>query len=273
MKRFILLALVLALFAGCSQLTTDTPETAAITTETTETPATVTPTPIVSEDGQGYYVKNSKWEIVDIAKIAATLNSKSASMVSRSVASREVVDLIDAEAIIQEYNTATNDDQLRLYTEDVPIDQSPTVNIYYVNEGDYAPLAQVLNLDRADFVARYADFKQDERILGGIMFVDKVPPVPVVVPDTRTRHEKYHIQMVNKDDKIVVYNGFRYEESCEETWDAFNGTGPDIGYPTIDDYFASRVSAYESDIRCVGLVPDDAPWRVVSGQLYVEPTE
>lgn len=249
MKKFFFLALVvmitLMIFAGCVQPTTE-PNLGNIPEEVNpEKPA---PAP--------YFVKNSKWELVDISTLPA-----------RSVAPS----LDQALEIVAEYNSEHDDDQLFLNTIDVPIEEAPTVDVYYVNEGDYALLAKYAGIDRADFSARYSDFKLDERALGGIMFVDKVPPAPIIPPDLRTRHEKYHIQMVNKYDKIVVYNGFRYEESCEETWDAMHGIVETFNYVSLDDYFASRVSAYEADIRGVGLVPPDTPWRVVSGSIHIEP--
>lgn len=261
MKKIFLIALVALIFAGCEQATIDVPEN-PVTVET-PTPAPDTEEPDAPPVEKPYYVKNSKWEDVDISAFSPSCASRAARAASPSVD--------EALEIIAAYNAETNDDQLHLYTENVPIKEAPTVDVYIVNEGDYVVLIQWLGLDRADFVARRSDFAADERGFGGILFVDKIPPVPVIPPDLRTPHEKYHIQMVNKYDKIVVYNGFRYEESCEETWESFNGTGPDLGYPTVDDYFASRVSGYEMDIRCVGLVPEDAPWRVVSGQIYTEP--
>lgn len=254
MKKIMMMLLVLFALTSCEQATIDVPsvEVPVVTVpETPENPTTETIRP--------YYVKNSVWKNVDLSAISTA---------------RAVIPSLDqALDIVKTYNAENNDNQLFLNTVDIPLEEAPTVDVYIVNEGDYVVLAQWIGLDRVDFTTRYADFKSDERVFGGILFVDKIPPIPIPKVDTRTRHEKYHIQMVNKYDKIVVYNGFRYEESCEETWDSFNGTGPSIGYPTVDDYFASRVSGYETEIRGVGLVPEDAPWRVVSGQIYTEPVE
>ena len=266
MKKIFLIVLLALFFVGCKQATIETPaattteETTAVTTDDTTTATTTSATTPTTTETKPYYVKNSKWEDVDISTLST----------ARAVADPSVDEALE---IIATYNAANNDDQLHLYTTDVPIEESPTVDVYIVNEGDYVVLAQWIGLDRVDFTTRYADFKSDERVFGGILFVDKIPPVPIPVVDTRTRHEKYHVQMVNKYDKIVVYNGFRYEESCEETWDAMHGIVPTFDYASLDDYFASRVSAYDGDLRCAGLVPEDTPWRVISGQIYTEPTE
>ena len=249
MKKFFLLALVvmitLMIFAGCSQPTTE-PNLGNIPEEVNpEKPA---PAP--------YFVKNSKWELVDISTLPARMAAPS---------------LDQALEIVAEYNAEHDDDQLFLNTIDVPIEEAPTVDVYYVNEGDYALLAKYAGIDRADFSARYSDFKMDERALGGIMFVDKVPPAPIIPPDLRTREEKYALYMINKYDKIVVYNGYKYEQHIDEIWDTLTDDVK-AGYDNdIDKLMASRVAGFEMEIRGVGLVPPDTPWRVVSGQLYVEP--
>lgn len=253
MKRFFIIMLAALFLVGCQQAT-NTEKENAVTNESTA---------IQTTDGVRY-VKNSCWGACSLSYLTAKTSS-------RAVVAEISAD--DLENIIDTLNEKTNDDQLVVLTEDVPIEESPLVDVYIVNEGDYAPLAEYIGLDRIDFVARRADFDLDARCLGGILFVDKIPPVPIPAVDTRTRHEKYHIQMVNKYDKIVVYNGFRYEESCEETWDAMHGIDPSFDYESLDVYFASRISGYETEIRGVGLVPEDSPWRVVSGSIYTESTE
>ena len=253
MKKIMMLLLVLFALTSCEQATIDVPETPAVAEtptvsvpETPETPKTETEKP--------YYVKNSKWEDVDIS-----------TKVARSV----TPSVDEALEIIAEYNAETNDDQLHLYTEDVPIEESPTVDVYIVNEGDYVVLAEYLGLDRADFVARRSDFAIDERGFGGILFVDKIPPVPVVIPDTRTREEKYSIYMINKFDKIVVYGGFKYEIHVDELWDSLDAK-TQAGYDdNIDKLMDWYVFAFNSESVCQTY--EDAPWRVVSGQIYTEP--
>lgn len=257
-RMIVLGALFMAFFVGCSQPTIETPKT--------DTPEVTTPATTPTTETKPYYVKNSKWEDVDISKVST----------ARSVTDPSVDEAL---AIIEAYNAENNDDQLRLYMTDVPITEAPTVDVYIAKavDGYYVILVQVLGMERAYYAQNKQVFEQDATTQGGVLFVDKVPetvPVVVVPVDTRTRHEKYSVYMVSdKTNKIVVYNGFKYEIHCDEEWDALNGTGPSLGYPTIDDYFAMRVDSFYSDLRCVGLVPGDAPWRVVYGQIYVEPTD
>jgi hypothetical protein len=249
MKKIFLIALLALFFVGCQQATNDI--------QKIDTPEVTTPTTLTTET-KPFYVKNSKWEDVDITKVST----------SRAVA---VPSIDEALAIIAAYNAETNDDQLHLYTEDVPIEEAPTVDVFIVNEGDYVVLAEYIGLDRSDFVSRRADFDIDARGFGGILFVDKIPPVPVVIPDTRTRHEKYSIYMVNKYDKIVVYQGFKYEKHIDELWDSLT---PEIqaGYDNnIDKLMDWYIFAFNSESVCQTY--EDAPWRVVSGQIYTEPVE
>lgn len=255
MKRFILIALLVALFVGCSQPTLETPkaiDTPATTTP--DTPATPTETPAP------YFVKNSAWETVDIS-----------SLISARLARAAEPSLDQALAIVNDYNAVTNDDQLVVLTEDVPIEESPLVNVYIVNEGDYAILEEWIGLERADFAARRKDFVLGAAGLGGILFVDKVPPAPIILPDTRTREEKYALYMVNKYDEIVVYNGYKYEQHIDQIWDSLTDNIKE-GYDNdIDKLMAARIAGFEAEIRGVGLVPPDTPWRVVYGQIYVKP--
>lgn len=231
MKRFIFIAIIIAIFAGCTQITNEIPDS-----------------------GKSYYVKNSQWQEVDLSGMARSA----------------VPSFSEALEIVSEYNEETNDDQLVIDTEDVPIEESPDVTIYIVNEGDYVELAQY-TIPRTEFAERREVYVITARGLGGMMFVDKVPPVPVVPPETRTRHEIYSIYMVNKYDKIVVYQGCKYEKHIDELWDSLDDKTK-AGYTNgIDDLMAWYIKAYTSDAVCQTYI--DAPWRVVYGQIYTEPVE
>ena len=251
MKKFFLIALLALFFVGCQQATNTEKETAAAEESTA----------IQTTDGVRY-VKNSCWKSCSISYLTAKASSRAAG---------EEISASDLEKIVETINEETNDDQLVVLPEDIPIEESPLVDVYIVNEGDYVVLAEYIGLDRSDFISRRADFDIDARGFGGILFVDKIPPVPVVIPDTRTRHEKYSIYMVNKYDKIVVYQGFKYEKHIDELWDSLT---PEIqaGYDNnIDKLMDWYIFAFNSESVCQTY--EDAPWRVVSGQIYTEPTE
>lgn len=260
MKRFFIVFLIFALFASCKNQSSDTTDVS--TTDGTSVTTTTT------TDVKPYYVKNSIWQDVDIRTLAKPSSSRSAS---------DYPSLDDALAIVSTYNAENNSDQLRLYTTDIPVTEAPTVDVYIVRlvDGNYINLSPypAFGLDRADFIARHADFESDAKLLGGVLFVDKVPPAPVVVPvvDTRTRHEKYSIYMVNKFDKVVVYTGLRYEKHIDEIWDSFDDATKAGYYNNIDNLMNWYIQAFQSD--AVNQTYEDAPWRVVYGQIYTEPTE
>ena len=265
MKKIFLILIAALVFVGCSQPTSDIPETTpAVTSVTPETPATVTPdTAPTTNETKPYYVKNSKWEDVDITKVSP----------ARAVA---VPSVDEALKIIAEYNDENNGDQLRLYTTDISITEAPTVDVYIAKavDGYYVILVKVTGMDRSYYVEKKQLFEQDAATQGGVLFVDKVPetvPVVVVPVDTRTRHEKYSIYMINKYNKIVVYGGLAYEKHIDEIWDPLSDEVK-AGYNNnIDNLMNWYISAFNSESVCQTY--DDAPWRVAYGQIYTEPTE
>ena len=268
MKKIFLITLLALFFVGCKQATIETPaattteETTAVTTDDTTTATTTSATTPTTET-KPYYVKNSKWEDVDISTLST----------ARAVADPSVDEALE---IIATYNAANNDDQLRLYTTDVPITEAPTVDVYIAKavDGYYVILVKVTGMDRSYYVEKKQLFEQDAATQGGVLFVDKVPetvPVVVVPVDTRTRHEKYSIYMINKYNKIVVYGGLAYEKHIDEIWDPLSDEVK-AGYNNnIDNLMNWYISAFNSESVCQTY--DDAPWRVAYGQIYTEPTE
>lgn len=239
-KLFIVLSFVL-LFAGCQQ------------------PTNMTTTVKESAD---FYVKNSAWNNVDLTTIP---------QYSRSVGG--ISDLAEAQKIVAEYNAETNNDQLVILTEDIPIENAPDVTVYYVKAvGQYYDIGEQYTVTRVYYAQYCQMYAQDAASRGYIIFVDKIHetvPVIVIPPDTRTRHEKYAIYMINKYDKIVVYQGFKYEMHIDELWDSLDSETQEGYKNNIDNLMAWYVMAYNSDAVCTTY--EDAPWRVVSGQLYTEP--
>lgn len=248
MKNFFFITILFMFLAGCTNPINNDSEKSGSAA-------------ILTKDGVRY-VKNSIWESCSLSYLTAKTASRA---VEAEISCEEL------EAIVDTINEETNDDQLVLLTEDVPIEESPLVNVYIVNEGDYAILEEWIGLERVDFAARRKDFELGAAGLGGILFVDKVPPAPIIPPDTRTREEKYALYMVNKYDDIVVYNGYKYEQHIDQIWDSLTDDVK-AGYKNdIDKLMGARVAGFEAEIRGVGLVPSDAPWRVVYGQIYVKP--
>lgn len=215
------------------------------------------------------YVKNSLWEGCSLAYLTAKSSGRSADA---------TISADDLTAIVETLNEKENDNQYFLSETDKTITDSPLCNIYIAKNVGNITVFSYLDFPRAELADMLERVQHDAIAYGNCsVYVDKVPPYVAPPEDTRTRHEKYHLQMVNKYGKIVVNGGYRYEESCEETYDAFIGTpegdGPARGWPTVDDYFNCRINAFQTDMMSVGLVPEDKPWTIVSGSIWVEPTE
>jgi hypothetical protein len=276
MKKILIIFALVLILAGCKQVTDSiSSEIPTVTTETTETTPVVAPeTPAVTlpvttptAEVKPYYVKNSKWVDVDITKL---MPAKSA----RSAVSEPSLD--DALVIVANYNAANNDDQLRLDTTDIPITEAPDVDVYYAQavNGYYVVIEHYI-VNRVWFSGYEANYRNEAISLGYVLFIDKVPeivpPPPPVVIDTRTPHEKYAIYMINKYDKIVIFEGYKYEQHVDEIWDSLSDEIK-AGYNNdINVLFNSRLAGFQKESNYT--FPEDAPWRVVSGQIYVEPVD
>lgn len=238
-------AFFMLFFIGCSQASNSGPDNPG------------------GDDGKGFYIKNSRWQNVDIDTVKAIVSAKTG---ARSInnTERSAETLTDTIALVDTYNDVINDDQLFLFTEDVPVEESPFVDIYYVNEGDYADLGSYLGIERTDYIARYEHFQIEGRARGALLFVDKVPPVPIIPPETRTPYEKYSVYLVNTYGKIMGV------EHCSEVFEEMK-SNPLFRYPTVDDYFYTVCTGYRMELNQT--VGDGRPWRMITGELYFEPVE
>lgn len=221
-RKFFLIVLAALLFSACTQ--------------------GLSPT---IEKGKPYYIKNSEWKEVNLADVTASRAAEPS--------------LDQALSIVADYNETTDDDQLVVLTDDVPIEESPDVTIFIVNEGDYVEFVRY-TIPRTEFADRRWVYEIDAATWGGLLFVDKVPPVPIIPPDPRTPYEKYAIYIViTETGKIFI------EEHCNETWDAHH-LEPTWGYESVDAYFDVRLRGVTQEATWSG-------WTIYSGCIYTEPEE
>jgi hypothetical protein len=231
-KTFIALFVLILLLAGCQTGTTPASTTDPVTTTPTTGDTTTTPAATTSTR----YVKNSKWQTVKTVEVTT---------------SRAAVTEDDLKKEVITYNLATTDDQQTILTTDVPIAESPYIDVYIVNPTTHAIIESYLHWERADYVARYALFVQQANADGGVLYVDQIPPAPVVADDTRTPYEKYALYLVSSAGAIIG------EEHCADaSWQ-------DNGWASLDDYFEARKKGYELQARC-----DGAGEYVVAGKIY-----
>lgn len=181
-------------------------------------------------------VYNSAWEVVAEASIDAKV-------LDTDVALSEYV---------ADYNASHTDDQLFLIEgkDIVPIEQAPDVDAWIVDPATYIPICEYLDWPRIDLTERRETWRMQTEAVGGILFVDRIPPVPDPVVDTRTDYEKYALYLVSITGSII------YEEHCTD-WES-------AGYDSIESYFYARKTAYEMTATSRA----DGSY-VVSGIIYI----
>lgn len=175
MKRLISVISVLFVI-GCSNPTT--PADPTVTPPATTPPASVPTTPKPNR-----HIYNSAWQIVGEAYVAPSKDLTSDSALADEVAA---------------YNAAHTDDQYFLTVGDeVPIADAPPADVFVVKATTYEVYIEIPDVPRVDLVTNRDACRLECAIYGdGVIFIDKVPPAPIPVIDTRTDYEKYAIYLV-----------------------------------------------------------------------------
>lgn len=258
-----------AFFASCSQ---------ASGGGDNDNPAAGESFAIQTRDGVRY-VKNSDWDACTLAYLSAK-SAGGSRMMARSAVSvtgeRAAADISseDLENIVETLNETSIDNQYFISTEDVPVEEGPLCNVFFINEydpydeagpdDDWIELDRCENVDRAEVKANRLLWEMQARNIGAVLYIDKVPPKPIPPEDPRTPYEKYSVYLINSYGEIL------YEEHCSETWEDLKNL-PNIGYKTLDEYFASQVQCYENQIRGEGIYGYGKPYWYKAGEIYVEP--
>ena len=162
--------------------------------------------PVISND-TGLYVYNSKWESIDPDSLVAS-NKAIASPRAIQVKAADVISVEDA---VKAYNAETIDDQLFIYAEEVPIEESPNAWGYIC---DSATLECYFSLEvpRTDFVDRktawemttseWSDGATGEKI-ACTLYIDHIPDeVPIVIPP----EPKLYLALIDYTDHIIAYS-------------------------------------------------------------------
>jgi hypothetical protein len=179
-------------------------------------PVAISPvvSPPTAQTKPNRHIYNSAWQIVGQAYVAT--NAK---------------DLTSDAALADQvaaYNAAHDDDQYFLVNgEEVPIADAPPANLFVVKATTYELCAEIDNVPRIDLVTNRESCRLQCQMYGdAIMFVDKVPPAPIPVIDTRTDYEKYAIYLVLNPDGIESADDILYETH----------TTADLYLPTLGSY-------------------------------------
>jgi hypothetical protein len=195
-------------------------ESVPVVEETTPPAPHIAPLPNVR-------VYNSAWEIVQEGYVAA-----------RSVTTiQRYADYVAA------YNEAHTEDQFFLIEGEaiIPIEDAPAADAYIVDPVTHDIIKEYLDWPRADIADRRDVWRMQAMADAGVLYVDRVPPPPIVVVDERPAYEKYALYLVYTNSGLI-----KYEEHLE----------------TEAEYLA-RKSVYELQAYA-----DAGLTYVISGRLY-----
>lgn len=233
----LLTILAIVLFVSCSTPTTPDPVVVVVETPVVETPVVVVETPVVEEPipvpdpvvpAPNIRVYNSAWEIVQEGYV---------------VTSRSVTTIQSYADYVAEYNLANTDDQFFLIEGEaiIPIEEAPPADAYIVDPVTHDIIRQYLDWPRADLVDRREVWRTQTYADAGVLYVDRVPPPPIVVIDERPAYEKYALYLIYTDTGVI-----KYEEHME----------------TEAEFIARRVDYVTQEYADGGLT------YVVAGRLY-----
>lgn len=180
-----------------------------------------------------YWVYDSAWTLRETAyKISSRATDAPLSVVQ----------------MVENYNATHTEDQLFIMSEETPIEEGPLCDAYIVNPATNEPIKQYLDIERADVAARRDIYKLEAYASGGVLYIDRIPPPPVVVvplPD----YERYALYLIAPDGTIDA------ETHCEQ-WQA-------EGYATIEACYNSYLYMYKASAQ------DRGPgWSYHAGSLY-----
>jgi hypothetical protein len=146
-------------------------------------PVVVIPTPNVR-------VYNSAWEIVQEGYV-----------------SRSVTTIQSYADYVAEYNALHMDDQFFLIEGEaiIPIEDAPAADAYIVDPVTHDIIKEYLDWPRADISYRREVWRFQASADGGILYVDRIPPPPIVVVDERPAYEKYALYLVYTSDNTIKY--------------------------------------------------------------------
>jgi hypothetical protein len=203
------------------------------------------------------YVVNSLWQVV---KTVETVD-------------RAAPDVGNLQNDVDEYNAVTLDDFLRIYYDTLPdLDSAPPVSVFICNPVTYAVNWSMENVPRRSLVENEAGWRQDAA--GQILFIDHVPPPPVIAPPP-SLYAWYAIYEVDNNTGVILLEdhcGYWADETFHGQWitmpeGTFDEDGtPGGGWSSVDAYYQTILHAYQGDA-----IPLANHCHVVTRQLYTPP--
>lgn len=228
MKSKVLLILAVILVSCKPTIPVDPPveETPIVEPVPEPEPAPAAPAPTIPVPNVRVY--NSAWEIVQEGYVAS---------------SRAVTTIQSYADYVAEYNERSLDDQMFIVEGEaiIPIEDAPPADAYIADPVTHDIIKQYLDWPRVDLAERREIWRFQAQADGGVLYVDRVPPPPVPVIDTRPAYEKYALYLVYTAD-----NSIKYEEHLE-----------------TEEEYLERKRIYELQVSA-----DGGLTYMVAGQLY-----
>lgn len=189
----------------------------------------------------GFVIVNSKWEIVsEVPRMTDDVQSK-----------------------LDSYNNDTTDDFLRLYkAKDLPeLYMAPAVAVYVINNDSGLLTFKAENISRSFFVENISAWKT--KYAGQTLYVDHVPK-QMNEPWKSDPYSWYSMYVIDNHGKIQI------EDHCGYLPDnSWNPAGI-FDYETVDRYYSTNLYYYDMYVSTGG--PSTAGWKVITHQIYVEPS-
>jgi len=155
-------------------------------------PEPVTIDPVVPAVLVNVRVYNSAWEIVQEGYVERA---------------RAVTTIQSYEDYAAEYNAEHLEDQLFIIEGEaiIPIEESPPADCYIVDPATHDIIREYIDWPRIDLVERRELWRFQATADGGVLYVDRVPPPPIPVIDTRLPYEKYALYLIETATGIIQY--------------------------------------------------------------------
>ena len=194
------------------------------------------------------YVKNSLWEGCSLAYLTAKSSGRSADA---------TISADDLTAIVEGLNDTSTDTQYFVSEEDIPVEESPKINIYIVKKNSHEIILEYPDHDRSDFKENYRSFQLSCQMQGNgaEMYIDKIPPAYIPPVDDRPNSIKHLIYIIDRTDGSIYYQ------------EISDNTVPDDYTKSLDDWFGERVLGMNSWAYSLG----GARYYVFSGDVYTVP--
>jgi len=145
-------------------------------------------------------IYNSAWDIVQEGYVET---------------SRAVTTIQSYSDYAAEYNASNTEDQFFVIEGEaiIPIEDAPPADCYIVDPTTHDIIREYIDWPRIDLSERRETWRFQAMADGGVLYVDRVPPPPIPVIDTRPAYEKWALYLIYTDTGIIKYENHMTTEA------------------------------------------------------------